>query len=581
MLIPTAFISSTCEDLRETGHRDAMRDAALRTRLRPEMQEYWETGDHPPLDECLHRVNTTQVLVLAVAHRYGWIPDGQTRSITWLECAEALATEKKILVYIMSPDYAYDPMLRDSTRLADAFAGDGDVEKLTTGMRARVKGLKDFKDWLTARFVPQSFTTAEDLGQRVEIDLLRWAQSRDLATGSFTNQRDGSLMVRIPAGRFRVGTDRSDDEMPEHLAHLDEFYIAKYPVTNRQFNLFTEQTQHTSPAITGEPDHPVVGVSWQDAHDYCSWAQLSLPSELQWEKAARGIDGRTYPWGNYGPVEVRANCLASERGTTTPVNEFSNGMSPNGCLDMAGNAFEWCHDRYLLQLDDEPSPQDQSTVAADPCFRAVRGGAWNDVSDRCQCAYRGRRWSEYEFNNVGFRVAFSGLRRDTVDSWFGAGNWFCYPDRRSAIGVTRLPELGIVPELIAYIDADEVRHGEGNCPVSLIGASVELRLPISPEECPAWQQSAMIDWVKQSNNDVAPLSGDRVSSLLATDDWFRHRTMTFIVETELVTPVTVQYPMTTVDALDKARYGVGQVCPAGRVKIAFAGDLPERFVSRS
>jgi hypothetical protein len=118
---PTVFVSSTCEDLRRTGHRDAIRDAILKTRLRLDMQEYWETGDHPPLQECLQRVDKADVLIVAVAHRFGWIPEGHEKSITWLECAEGLTTHKKVLVYIMDPDYEYDNNLRDNFRLTRAY----------------------------------------------------------------------------------------------------------------------------------------------------------------------------------------------------------------------------------------------------------------------------------------------------------------------------------------------------------------------------------------------------------------------------------------------------------------------------
>jgi formylglycine-generating enzyme required for sulfatase activity len=145
-----------------------------------------------------------------------------------------------------------------------------------------------------ARLTPQPFTSAEDLGQRVEIDLIRWAQSQDLPTGCFTNLRDASLMVRVPAGSFVMGPDSRDEiEDAKQSMELDEFYISKYPITQEQYRLFVDQTGCRPPAKLGEhPDHPVVGVSWQDAQAYCEWAQLRLPRECPWGKAARGIDGQ-------------------------------------------------------------------------------------------------------------------------------------------------------------------------------------------------------------------------------------------------------------------------------------------------
>jgi serine/threonine-protein kinase len=574
MSIPTVFVSSTCEDLRQTGHRDAIRDAILRTRLRADMQEYWETGDNPPLQECLARVKGADVVVVAVAHRYGWIPEGQKKSITWLECAEAFDSGAKVLAYFINPEYEYGNELRDDYRLTKEFEHDEDEKKLIAGMTARVKGLRDFKKWLAARSTNSTtFTSPENLRQLVEIDLIRWAQSKDLAIGSFTNLRDGSLMLRVPAGSAVLG-EAAEESKPS--MELEEFYISKYPVTNEQYAVFAQQTSRSTLALNGLKDHPVVGVSWHDAQAYCTWAQLRLPTEAQWEKAARGVDGRRYPWGDYGPVEVRANCLSSERGGTTPVNEFPNSASPYGCLDMAGNVFEWCLDPYGERIEAAARVPDAQTDDARG-FRVVRGGAWNDVADRCRCACRGRRWSEYEFNNVGFRVVFAGLTQEILDGWFGAGNWFCYPDRRSGVGVTKLPSMAELPELIDYIDVDEKRYGQRRCPVSGIGAHVELRLPLGPDQTPEWQRGALERWLEEQGRDREPLDRERLNVLFGTKHWSRHRVMTFIVNVDLPAPLEVRYPVTSAEVLDKARYGVGQECPAGSARLSLAGDLPERY----
>jgi len=574
MSIPTVFVSSTCEDLRQTGHRDAIRDAIQRTRLLADMQEYWETGDNPPLQECLARVKAADVVVVAVAHRYGWIPEGQKKSITWLECAEAFESGARVLAYFINPEYEYDNKLRDDYRLAREFEQDEDEKKLIAGMEGRVKGLKDFKKWLASMSTHSTtFTSPENLRQLVEIDLIRWARSKNLSIGSFTNLRDGSRMVRVPAGSAVLG--EGDEELKPSI-ELEEFYISKYPVTNEQYAVFAQQTSRSTLSFNALKNHPVVGVSWQDAQAYCTWAQLRLPTEAQWEKAARGVDGRRYPWGDYGPVEVRANCLSSERGGTTPVNEFPNSASPYGCLDMAGNVFEWCLDSYSEGIQTTAQVREAQTDDARG-FRVVRGGAWNDVGDRCRCACRGRRWSEYEFNNVGFRVVFAGLTQDILDGWFGAGNWFCYPDRRSGIGVTKLPLMEDLPELIDYIDVDEKRYGQRRCPVSGIGAHVELRLPVAPDQTPEWQRAALERWRKEQERDREPLERERLNVLFGTNQWSRHRVMTFIVSVDLPAPLEVHYPVTSAEVLDKARYGVGQECPAGPARLSLAGDLPERY----
>jgi formylglycine-generating enzyme len=575
MAIPTAFVSSTCEDLRETGHREAIRAAIQKTRLLVEMQEYWENQDNPPLDVSLQKVANADILIVAVAHRFGWIPPGRQKSITWLECEEAVSRGKKVLAYIISEEYEYPSRLRDTDRLSRE---NEDPEKLAIEVSTRIKGLKSFKEWLRVKFVPQEFSSADNLGQQVENGLIRWAQSQDLPTGSFTNQRDGSLMVRVPAGSFAMGGDLEDES--GRSVELDEFYISKYPITNEQYGRFVGQTNHRSTAIAGKPKHPVVGVSWKDALAYCKWAQLCLPNEYQWEKAARGINGLRYPWGNFGPVESRANCLASKVGGTTPVTEFPNSASPNGCVDMVGNAFEWCLDQFASRLDGAPTVCSADLDDA-VGFRIVRGGAWNDVADRCRCAYRGRRWQDYRFNNVGFRVVFSGVTQEMVDSWFGQNNWFCYPDRRTGVGVTKLPRIGEVPELIDYIEAGQTIYDRGQSPVSDIGANVELRLPIAPDQTPEWQRTALKEWVTEQMQDTAPLTRARLDSLFATCDWSRDSDMTFLVDVNLPARLQVRYPITGVAGFDKSRYGVGQICPAGQVKVSLAGDLPEEYVSRS
>ena len=169
------------------------------------------------------------------------------------------------------------------------------------------------------------------------------------------------------------------------------------------------------------------------------------------------------------------------------------------------------------------------------------------------------------------------LTQDILDGWFGAGNWFCYPDRRSGIGVTKLPLMEDLPELIDYIDVDEKRYGQRRCPVSGIGAHVELRLPVAPDQTPEWQRAALERWRKEQERDREPLERERLNVLFGTNQWSRHRVMTFIVSVDLPAPLEVHYPVTSAEVLDKARYGVGQECPAGPARLSLAGDLPERY----
>jgi serine/threonine-protein kinase len=168
-------------------------------------------------------------------------------------------------------------------------------------------------------------------------------------------------MVLVPAGEFGMGNDRGrksdygyENEAPAHKVSLVAFYIDKYEVTNAFYKRFCDATQHTRPADPSwdehyfeRADYPVVNVSWNDARDYAAWAHKRLPSEEEWEKAARGTDGRLYPWGN----EFRAGAAQVSGKRPAPlahVGSFPSDRSPYGAMDMAGNAPEWVESDYRL-----------------------------------------------------------------------------------------------------------------------------------------------------------------------------------------------------------------------------------------
>lgn len=238
------------------------------------------------------------------------------------------------------------------------------------------------------------------------------------------HEKTGIELIRIPAGPFLYGSADSDtiayhDEKPQRTVILPEYWIGRAPVTNAQFARFVQATGHRTTAeiegkgrgwtgskwdwiegadwrhprgpkssISGKDDHPVVQVSWDDAKAYCDWAGLALPTEEQWEKAARGTDGRIWPWGNEPPTAEHCN-FNRNVDDTTPVGKYSpRGDSPYGCVDMAGNVWEWSASWY----------KESST-------RALRGGSWdyNDLLTRA--AYRLNYNPRNRYNNVGFRVA--------------------------------------------------------------------------------------------------------------------------------------------------------------------------------
>jgi formylglycine-generating enzyme required for sulfatase activity len=191
-------------------------------------------------------------------------------------------------------------------------------------------------------------------------------------------------MVYIPAGKFIMGSDeRMPDETPSHEVYVKAFYIDKYEVTNGRYEKFVKETGHRKPLhwVTGtypegKGNHPVVFVSWFDAFDYCKWTGKRLPAESEWEKAARGADGRKLPWGNYMDSE-KANMPISEIGDTTPVGSYEAGKSPYGLYDMAGNVYEWVEEWYYLYPGSLAKGKDYEKYAGKK-NKILKGGSWYD-----------------------------------------------------------------------------------------------------------------------------------------------------------------------------------------------------------
>ena len=215
-------------------------------------------------------------------------------------------------------------------------------------------------------------------------------------------------MICVPAGAFSMG--EGDDR---HVVYVATFYIAKYPVTNAVYQSFVVTTGHRTPSHwrNGGPpeilsDHPVVNVSWSDALTYCRWMsettghRFRLPTEAEWEKAARGTDGRIYPWGNVFD-HVHCNCWEAGIGWTTPVDWYENGASPYGVMDMGGNVWEWCSSLYV---DYPYRADDGREELTSEGWRALRGGAWLDSAWGLRAARRLSGQPDSVSHNTGFRV---------------------------------------------------------------------------------------------------------------------------------------------------------------------------------
>jgi formylglycine-generating enzyme required for sulfatase activity len=243
-------------------------------------------------------------------------------------------------------------------------------------------------------------------------------------------------MIRIPAGNFLMGSTKEQAqraikdganknwvewEQPQHTVELSEYFIGKYPITNQQYQAFVKEGGKSPDGWDGDQypqdkdAHPVINVTWDDAIAYCKWLSektkklYRLPTEAEWEKAARGEDGRMWSWGNeFG--EKNANTAEAKIGGTSPVGQFSpQGDSPYGCADMIGNVWEWCNDwfdekeyknRTGQNVKDPQGPQSGS-------YRVLRGGSFGHSRNGARCACRYRDLPGRRFNNLGFRVCVS------------------------------------------------------------------------------------------------------------------------------------------------------------------------------
>ncbi len=265
--------------------------------------------------------------------------------------------------------------------------------------------------------------------------------------------------VLVPAGEFVMGDDEDEGASPEHRLFLPDYRIGRYPVTNAEFAAFVDaggyrearwwtpegwewtkrenwqEPDYWQDAALNTPNRPVVGVTWYECAAFCRWLAAEtgrpcrLPTEAQWEKAARGTDGRAYPWeGDFDPRHLNSWEGEQAVSATTPVGIYPTGASPFGCLDMAGNVWEWTVSlwgedwgkpdfRYPYRPDD--GREDLET--SNEILRVLRGGSWHDHRGDARCAFRRGLNPDYRLDDGGFRVVFSpslpsdSLRSDALE----------------------------------------------------------------------------------------------------------------------------------------------------------------------
>ncbi|MBI5117118.1 SUMF1/EgtB/PvdO family nonheme iron enzyme [Candidatus Poribacteria bacterium] len=303
-----------------------------------------------------------------------------------------------------------------------------------------------------AKALAESETRAERQARIERERIAKEEEEKKKAAEKKAREFTAEGMILIPAGKFLMGSpedEGADVEHPQHTIYLDAFYIDKYEVTNAQFKEFVEAAHYVTQAerdgwgkvwtgkgwpkekganwkhpyglessIEDIMDHPVVQVSWNDANAYARWIGKRLPTEAEWEKAARGADGRKFPWGNAAPDGSRCNFADkntdfewSYKGAndkykyTAPVGAYEAGKSPYGVYDMAGNVWEWCSDWY----DKDYYIKSPTSNPAGPSYgtaHPTRGGAWSVNVDNLRAANRYySAEADFRVNYLGFRLA--------------------------------------------------------------------------------------------------------------------------------------------------------------------------------
>jgi serine/threonine-protein kinase len=309
---------------------------------------------------------------------------------------------------------------------ADEFPSSAVLAELKSLVKVRDAQKRSLQAWhlILKASANSDFPVVMDFAQENSLVLALDGAGKQLEDGqrvvsvTWVNPIDGSEMIWIPPGRFYVGPDKAP-------AECAGFSLARYPVTNAQFTQFVEATNYQPPEghpdpelftshwkkgkpAAGQVDHPVVYVSYIDALHYCLWAGMQLPTEWQWEKGARGPDGRIFPWGAE-PPSSRNKLAHVQTAATTPVGKFSRVRTPYGCEDMIGNVSEWCHTGTEGEYSTvPPALSEESALLTDfEGLTMVRGSCFMRNEPKLMQSSHRRRLSKIRRNYwTGFRPAF-------------------------------------------------------------------------------------------------------------------------------------------------------------------------------
>ncbi|MFC1868129.1 bifunctional serine/threonine-protein kinase/formylglycine-generating enzyme family protein [Thermodesulfobacteriota bacterium] len=296
-----------------------------------------------------------------------------------------------------------------------------------------VGGFFAYKNFIPKGEVGQAVTTAKvPAPPPVPVVAVKGGKLNKRGFTEITHEKDNSIMIFVPAGEFIMGSDNYSAEKPVQKISLDSYFIDKHLVTNSQFKKFVEETKYQTEAekegagmvrigrrwkkvsganwkmpdgvtsIEGKEENPVSQVSHNDAIKYCEWAGKDLPTEAQWEKAARGPEGNEFPWGNSEPDNTTAN-FDNLIGETSPVKEYEKGQSHFGAFDMAGNVYQWCKDWYGTGQRPPKNPTGPETGKE----RVIKGGSFLEGMESLRSPNRDR----YESNYSSFLFGFRGVKK--------------------------------------------------------------------------------------------------------------------------------------------------------------------------
>ena len=448
------FVSSVMDPKREdlTAERAAAKKAI---EAFPPLTRAWRFEDSPASSESagyvyLKKVEQCDVFVLVLGQaitrpviREYWRArkHKKPRLVFLKKCARTPAVQKFIEIIRGEVKYAEFAQTNDLDRqiwqAVGALLIDGVRKyKLSANDIVILTGFLSQLPKLESLIQPAETPPAED-APRVHVlepEKPRTETPDSFFAPQFKYGKDGKRMILIPAGEFLRGTSDADilemtlrfgwqsewfdDEKPQRRIYLDAYYIAETPVTNEEYKKFVDATGHRVPwdwdknrrtYPTGKDRHPVVFAYWSDVNAYMFWVGGQLPTEAEWEKAARGTDGRRYPWGNEQPDATRCNVYDSKIGGTTPVGKYSpRGDSPYDVQDMAGNVWEWCADWYdAAYYKSSPARNPKNETVGS--YRVLRGGSWRTDDDgaRGACRLTLRASPDFYVDVVGFRVVDS------------------------------------------------------------------------------------------------------------------------------------------------------------------------------